>query len=378
MVIPTMRDRAALKTLLSDLANAMEDLVLSGTTGASKASEEKLSVAFSEASRNGLLRLGSTLRIVLEELRRFSSDPPEQAGRDFAPDRLSFFVGRAWILARAMANALEKGDEAAFDQLEQKSETRPVDGLRVVTLGVIRRVVPGAFAAFEMRLRPADDATAQCLPPGPLVWSCVFPMKAELKVPVEAFLTLQQKQGFKPNAFLMKKVIEISQCQISLGSPTRVLLGPQSTVTTTDDFDEWGRFSHWDRAAFIERLETHTPSPLELPIELSAEAVLMDWTMGPLEDPGQAHPRPYRVASLTADQVPYRMRIDLDAEDLAKHVVKAASSSARPALFGLVNVEFGHAIFTPMSLMRSSGPDYCSINTKKIDKAALVRALHSR
>src|SRR2546429_4414470 len=104
--------RAKLESLLHQLGKAVEELLLTGLTTASDTTRQTLNVAFQEASRLKLLRLGSTLRVANEELGRFTRNDA-----DFSPTRFSFFLNRAWMLAKGLARALKAGDDAGFDQL---------------------------------------------------------------------------------------------------------------------------------------------------------------------------------------------------------------------------------------------------------------------
>src|SRR5206468_3738092 len=129
---------------------------------------------FKEASRMRLLRLGSTLRIANEEISRFTSGSTQ-----FSARRLAFFLSRAWLLATGMRKAIDAGDDAMLEKLLFTPATQAVASLNVVTLGVSKRVVPGAFASFDFRLRAVEGA-APVEAGEPLIWSCVFPMRKEL------------------------------------------------------------------------------------------------------------------------------------------------------------------------------------------------------
>ena len=102
-------DRKKLLPLLDELGVAVEDLLLSGLTTASEATRQMLHVAFQEASRLRLLRLGSTLRVANEELGRFTRNEP-----DFSRKRLAFFLNRTWLLSHGLARSLREKDEAGL------------------------------------------------------------------------------------------------------------------------------------------------------------------------------------------------------------------------------------------------------------------------
>src|SRR5438128_9404241 len=101
-------ERKKLASLLDELGRAVEDLLLTGLTTASEATRQTLGVAFQEASRLRLLRLGSTLRGANDELGRFTRNEPE-----FSRKRLGFFLNRAWLLGKGIGRALKDDDDAA-------------------------------------------------------------------------------------------------------------------------------------------------------------------------------------------------------------------------------------------------------------------------
>ncbi|MGH7139183.1 MAG: hypothetical protein ACREHD_25850, partial [Pirellulales bacterium] len=167
-------ERKQLLSLLDELGKAVEELLLAGLTAASKSTVERLDVSFKEASRMKLLRLGSTLRIANEEIARFTG-----GSALFSARRLAFFLGRAWLLASAMLRAIDSGDQETLSRLQVTPAAQPLEKLSFVTLGVAKRVVPGAFASFDFRLR-AVGAAGPVANNESLVWSCVFPLRKDL------------------------------------------------------------------------------------------------------------------------------------------------------------------------------------------------------
>src|SRR4051794_161925 len=117
-------DRKKLGSVLNQLGQAVEDLLLTGLTTASETSRQTLNIAFQEASRLKLQRLGSTLRVANEELGRFTRNDA-----DFSRNRFSFFLNRAWMLGRGLARALATDDAAAFDQLNWTPPQTPIQTL---------------------------------------------------------------------------------------------------------------------------------------------------------------------------------------------------------------------------------------------------------
>src|SRR5947199_95032 len=130
-------ERKQLMSLLQELGVAVEDLLLAGLTAASKSTIERMDVSFKEAARMKLLRLGSNLRIANEEISRFTT-----GSQQFSARRLAFFLGRTWLLAQAMRRAVEAGDDAGLNHLMATPPSQPVEKLKVVTLGVAKRVIP--------------------------------------------------------------------------------------------------------------------------------------------------------------------------------------------------------------------------------------------
>ena len=150
------------------------------------------------------------------------------------------------------------------------------------------------------------------------------------------------------------------------------MLTPNSTVKLGKKFGSWTQFFAWDRVDFLEALRLNKPDPLTLPVELSTEAVLADWTLEPF---GQSD-KPYRSAALFSEHITYQLRVDRHADALIDRLTKAAKANKRPALFGSVHVESGHPVFMPLSLLGPKGPDYCTLHLAKVDKATLIRALN--
>ncbi|MFX6023674.1 hypothetical protein ABTF26_21800, partial [Acinetobacter baumannii] len=74
--------------------------------------------------------------------------------------------------------------------------------------GVIKKVVPGAFCAYEFRLRAVGDNSS--ITSGQrLLWSTIFPLKSDADLPAEGYLHLPQKQKFTAFQFLEGKTVKI-------------------------------------------------------------------------------------------------------------------------------------------------------------------------
>jgi len=356
-------------SLLDELRKAVEELLLAGLTTASKSTVERLDVTFKEASRMKLLRLGSTLRIANEEISRFTTGSPQ-----FSPRRLTFFLNRAWLLATSMRRAMKANDSAALDRLMATTSSQPVAKLKAVTLGVSKRVVPGAFASFDFRLRAIEPA-APIEDGESLIWSCVFPMRKDLDLPTEAFLHLPQKQKFKPSLLLEKKIVEISKCAVnrSAGTATRLMLGDASEMKSTEEFADWNRFCQWNAQDAAARLELHRPTPLDLEIEFQEEVFLTDWQPAELKSTEES----YDVLPIQSEFLNYSARLDRGPSGIPMRdtVQKMAKEKTRPPIFGIAHYEACQIIMQPLTAFEKDGPVYLTVSPEKISQAELVKAM---
>lgn len=364
-------DHAMMQRQLEAVARAVEELLLSGLTTASAATRETFEVTFREASRLRLLRLASTLRAANEEIGRFVNKQPEFSGK-----RMSFFLNRAWLLARGLLRALANKDEAEWDRLVWTQPAIPVPRLEVVTLGVGKKVAKGSFCAFEFRLRRVGRAIADV--PSRLVWSCVFPLKADVEIPPEGFLQMPQKQKFKALTFLEGRSVVLTQVMMTVDASGcgRVSLTDNSTVTQGEVFTDWAAFSNWSPEPLHERVRQYEPSPFDLEIELQDEVVLQNWSIqerlpdprdGQLIYPVSAGPLNFEATVAAA--------ADGQALDNGLNVLREQTNQARPPLFGLLHFERCQFILQPLSVLKETGPEYLTIATDKIDRAALLKTL---
>jgi hypothetical protein len=366
--LPTY-DQKALVSLLDELSKTVEQLLLAGLTTASKSTVERLDVTFKEASRMKLLRLGSTLRIANEEIARFAESSPQ-----FSPRRLAFFLGRAWVLASAMRRAIDAGDQQTLDRLLVTPPVQPVESLQMVVLGVGKRVVAGAFASFDFRLRAIGAAgpVADC---ESLVWSCVFPLRKDVELPTEALLHLPQKQKFKPAILLEKKVITVAKCAVSRqpAAATRLVLNDASTLTTGAPFSDWPSFFQWDMAAAFERLEQYRPTPLDLEIEFQEDVFLADWQPGERRETDDG----YDVLPIVARGLPFEVRLDRGPSGVPVRGVmsKLAEVEDRPPIYGIAHYESCQLLFQPLSALGKKGIEYLTIAQDKVSQAELVKAM---
>jgi hypothetical protein len=364
-----MRERQQLVVLLDELVKAVEQLLLAGLTAVSHATVERLDVSFKEASRMRLLRLGSTLRIANEEIARFTSGSPQFSARRFV-----FFLGRAWLLASAMRRAIATNDQDALDRLLVTPPSQPTERLDVVTLGIAKRVVPGAFASFDFRLR-AIGADGPVADKESLVWSCVFPLRKDVDLAGEAFLHLPQKQKFKPSVMLEKKLLTVTKCAVSKQpeAATRLVLGDASTVTAGAEFDDWPSLLSWDLHAAAARLKQHRPTPLDLEIELQEEVFLADWQPGGWRETEES----YDLLPIVAGGLPFELRLDRGPSGVPVHGVmkKIAEMETRPPLYGVMHYESCRLTLQPLSVLGPKGIDYLTVSQDKISQAELVKAM---
>lgn len=359
-----------LPPILDELVRTFEDLLLAGLTTASKSTIERIDVSFKEVSRMRLLRLGSTMRIASEEIGRFNAGSAQ-----FSAKRLAFFLGRTWLLATALRRAIAEGDEAAFNRMMWTPPTQRIERLKLVTLGVSKRVVPGAFAAFEFRMRAVEQA-APVEKGEPILWSCVFPMRKDLDLPAEAFLHLPQKQKFRPSILLEKKVIEVTKAAVSRQggfAATRLMLGDASELKAGDAFEGWQSFWTWDTAQAAERLRQHSPTPIDLEIELQEEVFLDEWEPGERRECEEG----YDTLDVRSRFLPFEARLERGPSGSPLNAVmgKLAEKKRRPPLFGVAHYESCRLVFQPLAALAKDGPEYLTVSPDKISQATLVKAM---
>jgi hypothetical protein len=244
-----------------------------------------------------------------------------------------------------------------------------------VTLGVVKRVVPGAFCAFDFRLRTLEE-TANMPAGAPASWSCVFPMKPGAAIPPEGFLHLPQKQKFKAAVFLEGREILFQKAMVATSpfATSRVSFLPDSQVTVGDEFSQWSRFATWDLSSSLDRLRAYQASPLDLEVDLQEEVVLNDWQLETTEPQEREHQLIYEVN--------YRglaMELVVSANDESKSVrdflKKSVKPKKRPALFGLMHYSMCRPVMEPLTALEEGGPKHLHISNEKIDQKALLQAI---
>lgn len=365
----TEQEKRQLVSLLDELRKAVEELLFAGLTAASQATVERIGMSFKEASRMKLLRLGSILRAVNEEISRFTT-----GSKSFSSRRLAFFLGRAWLLSTAMRDAIDRKDDDALNRLQATAPAQPVEKINLVTLGVVKRVVEGTFTSFEFRLRAVADA-------GPvkkgdaLVWSFIFPPPPDAKMPAEAFLHLPQKQKFKPAVLVEKNVVEVTKCAVSrqAGNVARLVLGDASEVKPGVAFKDWSSLLSWDVKQAAARLEQHKPTPMDLEVELQEEVYLPEWEA---EEPKKSEDG-YDVLPVRAGLLPFEVRLDrgLSGVPVREQMKKLAGKKSRPPIYGVGHYEACRFLLQPLSVLEKDGIEYLTISQDKVSQAELVKAM---
>lgn len=376
-------DEKKLLPLLEQLARGVEDLLLTGLTTASEATRQTMLVAFQEASRLRLLRLGSTLRVAADELGRFTRNEP-----GFSRQRLLFFLNRAWLLSHGLARAMREKNEREMDRLLWTPASQPVSRIEVVTMGVAKRIT-ATFGAFDFRLRVVKGEAPS--PPTPLpragegsnvsigqklAWSCVFPTKPGVDIPAEGFLHLPQKQKFTASVFLEGKTLVIEKAAVTLDNfgGGRLALEEQSTVTAGHDFSDWEPFLTWDPVQALKRVQEHEPGPFDLDVELQEEVVLRDWEIGEPAQRGEENQTVYAIAQgLAVFDAP--VGGGPVGEALRKALEGLRKKKKPPLLFGLLHYERCRLVLQPLTAFEKAGPEYLTISAEKVDRKALLKAL---
>ena len=356
-------DRKKLLSQLDRLAEAVEDLLLTGLTTASGATTKVLGVTFQEASRLRLLRLSGTLRVANEELGRFTRNDTR-----FSQRRLVFFLNRAWLLSKGIVRALREDDATELDRLMWTPPVDEVDELNVVTLGVVKKVAVGAFCAFEFRLRSVEDGRS-------FVWSTVFPLKSGVEIPPEGFLHIPQKQKFTANVFLEGRVVQFRKIGVAGNEQGggRIQLGEHSSVTAGEPFEEWEQYLTWDPTAAIQRIEHHQPGPFDLDIELQEDVVLADWELGDPEESTED----VTVYPIQQNGVVFDGRVSIGNEGKAtrKALKELAKKKQRPTLLGVLHYESCRLVLQPLTVFPDEGPRYITISDESIDRKALLQTI---
>lgn len=360
-------DKAKLLAQLDALCHSVEDIVFSGMTAASQTTGDRLQVAFQEVSKMRLLRLSSTLKVAVEEIHRFN-----RQDSSFSAKRLNFFLNRAWIISHGLKQAIQRNDEAHWQALTWNPANQPLDRLEAVTLGVSKRIVKGAFCAFEYRLRSVGQHP-QFAPGTAFIWSAVFPLQQQTELDAEAFLFLDQKQKFRPIDLLGERSFILTQLiQSGAAPPYRITLTTASTVTLQTAFTDWQAWATWDKKQVYRRLLQHNPSPYELDIELQEEICLPNWQLGePVYRPAeQVYYYPLR-----AERLLFQMPVAADDTVMQHSLQQAGQLTEKPPLFGLLHYESCQLRLQPLSLLKLPKPKQLALADSHKSVAEILRQL---
>jgi hypothetical protein len=373
-------ERLKLEGALEELRSVIEDFARTGLSTASETTRQSLYVTFQEASRLRLLRLASTLRLANDEMAKLIRNDA-----DFSRGRFVFFLNRTWLLARGLVKAMQNGDEATFDKLLWAPPSQPIDTVAAIVLGVVKKVAPGTFVAFDFRMRVVTasplkssgaDNRGDSLSAGQRIsWSCVFPLKPGQDVPAEAFLHLPHKQKFTASVFLEGKTVVLQNVAVALDEAggARISLGEQSTVRSGAVVEDYERYLNWDPGRALERLDRHEASPFDLDVELQEEVVLRQWTIG---EPAAREAEkqawyPISVSGITLTGVASNQ------EDGKAHRMNLdALRKKKPApLFGLLHYEKCRLMVQPLTMFGAKGMTHLMLSQDKVDRATLLKAL---
>ncbi|MBI1373395.1 MAG: hypothetical protein GC159_11755 [Phycisphaera sp.] len=381
---PDAAQRDKVIALVDELASTVETVLRTGLTTASRATLDQLNVSFREASRMRLLRLGSTLRIVNEEVRRYTEDSPL-----FSASRLSLFLNRTWLLSRAMGRALRGDDDARLAELSATPASRPLERVEVVALGVNKRVVRGVMCLFEFRLRVTRD-TVTLRRGEPLVWTCLYPMRADVDLPAEAYLHLPQKLAqadkFRPAALLEPRSFVVehalgtgdSDADAADGLAARLIMNEHTVVAPGEPFDAWPELLTWDPHAALQRVRGQKPGPLDLDVELTEEVVFPadTWSIAASPEREADHHALYPVTPRDTEVTLHaRVPTTDDGAPLRAALSRLSKANTRPALYALLHYESCRLILQPLATVTDAGPNFLPLATDKVSAAELVKAL---
>lgn len=368
-------EKKKLLALLEELSQAVENLLMTGLTTASDATRAKLDVGLKEASRMRLLRLGSTLRLVSEEIGRYTANSAA-----FSRRRFSFFLNRAWLLCKGLAHALRKNDAALLEKLLWMPAGVAVKSVDVVLIGVSKRVVQGAFFAFDFRFRAAKKIEVPGADGKPLAierlsWSCGHRYEAEL--PPEGIMHLAQGNTFKPIFLLENPAVTIENVQVTPDGTGGARLGihPKTELKKGKPVTEWGDFLKWDATTALERARNHQAGPLDLDVELQEEIVLERWEMGD-EQPGLRDDQ--SIFPIVSGGIEFSAVVSksVEGEVLRGALLALKKKKKLPPLFALMHYENCRLILQTLSVLGKSGMAQLMLSKEKIDPKALLKTMN--
>ena len=362
-----------LSNLLDNLCHSVEGILLTGMTTANKATCDSLQMAFQTASQMNLLRLGSTLRVAVEEMSRFNHT--KNSDTTFSAKRLSFFLNRAWMISYGLKLALQRKDNTHWNALTITPKGVALKKLEVVTIGVSKKVVRNAFCVFEFRLRTIGDHSTEnkikIADGTSIIWSAVFPLKKGVNIDAEVFLHLAQKQAFRPIDLIGNKVSTFTDLTlIGDTAPFKIALTDESCVKQNQDFTAWKSLAIWDREVAYQRAEYHHPGPFELDIELQEEVFLDDWLIIEQENRQINNMRTYLIES---HDLCFQAQISLDDKVTQKALIKANKLTQKSILFGLMHYESCQLMLQPLALISEKKPTQLMLSNEKKGAADILR-----
>lgn len=353
--------------LLRKLKQSISEIYTSGLTTASSSSSNLLSLCFQEASKNGLLRLGSAIKIAGDELNRYITGDD-----DFSHNRLNFFLTRAWLLAGGLENAINTKNQDQWNTLMMTPKIKKLQHCTVITMGVIKRIVRDSIAAFEFRFKIIDSSD-RSLPGLFALWSCVFPLKTLEFVP-EAFLHLPRKQKFRPIDFLNKKTIEFKNCGVSIDNYDRVRinLGEKSEVAYGSLYKNWPGYFQCDYSKLYNNISSYEINPLELEMEFQHEVVFDTWKYN-----GEVNENndPHHEISFNDKAFYFHESKGFDG-DSRLDIMKKNSNNCNSALFSILYFDKMKCMIFPLTILKDDNPEYISIAHHTIDKKEIVRLIN--
>lgn len=381
-------DERKLVLVLEDLALAVEDIVATGLVTASSSTREKLDVSFKEASRLKLGRLAASLRYVTEEIQRYLD-----GALTFSGKRLTLFLVRSWILARALAQAIVEKNDHALARLLLAQPSVVVDSVQFVTLGVRKRVPQGTgIVAFDFHMRLIEPVA---LPDGatlakgaPLVWSHIVARK-DPGVAAEALLHLEVKPqgppgsptppGFKPVTLAEPEAFAFDAVALTPDGRggARLMLGPRSRLRPLGRYDDWSTVtssSPLDPRALAERVRAHEITPLDLEVELAEELVLTEVSIGDVK-PGDDDLADRMESS--ANGLTFEVPLARTEETVAlREALRELKDRGAGSLFGVVHFDRCRMMLAPLSVVDAkSGPRHLMLSLEKADLKQLTRSL---
>lgn len=346
---------------------ALEEVLNSGLTTASSSTSQALGVTFQSAAKLRLLRLASTLRSTNEEINRFVKDD-----KHFSQSRLMFFLNRSWLLCKGLQHAIETKDKKRLAKLLLSPETKKVKRLKVVCLGVTKKIAANSFCAFEFRLRSVGKRE-------PYIWSTVFPMKPGAAIPAEGYLHLPQKQKFTAHVFLEKRVVQISNAMVSVApnGVKRIQFTDDSKVESLDEFDQWKQFLKWDPKAAMKRIADQQVSPFDVETELQEEVFFSDFE---LEKPVAQKEKNRRVFYLKQHQTVFDLVVSDGVEGKATlNCLNQLQTKQNfgGTLFGAMHYSNCRFEIQPLTVFddEKNELEYITISQKTVDKRALLAGI---